>query len=65
MVVQREKPKKSGKIEKPEDREWNDWFSHLTKEDHKKYLAKLGLDDDDLKEMEEVKEELHNAEKEE
>lgn len=62
MPIRRAKSPKSGKIEKPEDQEWNKWFGTLSKDDHKKYLQKLGLDEDDLEEMDEVKKELHEAE---
>ena len=55
MVARREKTPKSGKIEKPEDTEWRKWFGTLTKDDHKRYLAKLGLGEDDLEEMDEDK----------
>ncbi len=64
MVVRRVKEPKNGKITKPEDQEWRKWFGTLTKEDHKRYLAKLGLEDDDLEEMDEVKKELQEAESE-
>ncbi len=36
-----------------EDKAWKDWFSKLKKEDHEQYLAKLGLDDEDIGEFEE------------
>ena len=62
MVVRRNKGTKEGKIEKPEDKEWRKWYGGLSKEDHKRYLAKLGLEEDDLDEMDEVKKELATAE---
>jgi hypothetical protein len=62
MPVRRGKAPKDGKIVKPEDKEWSKWFGTLSKDDHKKYLHKLGLSDDDLEEMDEVKKELHEAE---
>ena len=62
MPLRRNRTPKAGKIEKPEDTEWRKWFGGLTKEDHKKYLTKLGLDEDDLEEMDEVKKELRETE---
>ena len=37
------KPKKDGKIEKSEDKIWQDWYSKLDKKKHEKKLAQLGL----------------------
>lgn len=64
MVLSRKKAPKSGKIEKAEDKEWREWFNTLTKDDHKKYLQKLGLDEEDLDEMDEIKKELAGSENE-
>ena len=42
-----------GLIEKPEDREWRQWFEKLDKDKHTEYLAKLGLDNEEIRELEE------------
>ena len=42
-----------GRIEKPEDREWRQWFEKLDKDKHTEYLAKLGLDNEEIRELEE------------
>ncbi len=42
-----------GKIEKPEDKIWKEWFNKLSLKEHENYLAKLGLDEEDIKEWEE------------
>ena len=46
----RRKPSAEGKIEKPEDKMWKDWFNGIKENEHDKYLQQLGLDDADLKE---------------
>lgn len=58
MVVRR---KMRDHIEKPEDKEWLKWYNNLSKADHKQYLAKLGLDNEDEEELKEVKKELKKA----
>ncbi len=52
---------KSGRIEKPEDRQWQQWYEKLSKKDHEQYHAKLGLTQDDEKELDEIRKELKNA----
>ena len=42
------KPKKEGRIEKPEDKTWNEWYNTLDKKEHEKMLAQLGLDDEEI-----------------
>ena len=42
-----------GRIEKPEDKAWKEWFDKLSIKEHESYLAKLGLDEEDIKEWEE------------
>ncbi len=46
------KPKADAKIDKPEDHEWKKWYQGLSEKEHESYLAKLGLDNDDIKEWE-------------
>ncbi len=48
------KKKPEGKIEKPEDKAWLDWYSKLDVAEHEAKLAQLGLDQEDIKEWEEV-----------
>jgi hypothetical protein len=44
--------RKEGKIEKPEDKDWNQWYEKLGHKDHEKMLAQLGLDKEDIDEWE-------------
>lgn len=44
------KQKKDGKIEKLEDKQWQDWFSKIDEKTHGEFLQKLGLDNEDIKE---------------
>ncbi|MFH0714598.1 MAG: hypothetical protein V1847_02385 [Candidatus Diapherotrites archaeon] len=46
-------------IEKAEDRIWHEWFDKLTDKDHKAYMQKLGLDDEDQAELPEIEKELN------
>ncbi len=46
-------------IEKPEDRTWHEWFDKLSDKDHKAYMEKLGLDDEDQAELPEIEKELN------
>ena len=48
------KSAEGAKLEKPEDRAWNEWFSGLKEEDHKKHLAQLGLDAEDVEDWKEM-----------
>jgi len=48
------KPQPEGKIEKPEDKAWNEWYNGLDAKEHEKHLAQLGLDKEDIEEWEEV-----------
>ena len=41
-----------GRIEKPEDKDWKQWFEKLDTSDHDEYLHKLGLDEEEIKELE-------------
>ena len=41
-----------GKIEKPEDREWKQWYERLDTKEHEKKLAMLGLGKEDIDEWE-------------
>ncbi len=50
----RKKPLPEGKIDKPEDKAWDEWFNGLPIEEHEKHLAQLGLDKEDIAEWEEV-----------
>jgi hypothetical protein len=44
------KSKKEGKIEKSEDKVWQDWYGKLDKKEHEKMLSQLGLDKEDIEE---------------
>ena len=48
------KSKPEGKIDKPEDKAWQDWYSKLDVKEHENYLSKLGLGKDDIEEWEEA-----------
>ncbi len=48
------KTKLDGKIEKPEDKAWQDWYNKLDVKEHENYLSKLGLGKEEIKEWEEV-----------
>ena len=48
------KPQPEGKIEKPGDKEWNNWYESLDVKEHEKHLAQLGLDKEDIEEWEEI-----------
>lgn len=61
IAMPRTLKKPKGKIDKPEDREWREWFSKLGKKDHERLYAKLGLTDEDEEELEEVRKELKAA----
>lgn len=52
---------KADHIEKPEDKQWQEWYGKLSKKDHENYHAKLGLTEEDEKELEEVRKELKQA----
>ena len=41
-----------GRIEKPEDRDWQQWYETLPAEEHEKLLGQLGLDKEDIAEWE-------------
>jgi len=47
-------PKPEGKIEKPEDKAWQDWYGKLEAKDHEEYLAKLGLEKEEIEEWEQA-----------
>jgi len=44
--------KKEGRIEKPEDKVWKDWYAKLDEKEHEKRLSQLGLDKEDIEEWE-------------
>lgn len=46
--------KPDGKIEKAEDKIWNEWFEGLDVKEHEQKLKQLGLDEEDIEEWEEV-----------
>lgn len=52
--------RKRERIEKPEDKVWKEWFNKLGPQDHKQYMGKLGLTDEDLQELPEIEEQLHS-----
>ena len=52
---------KADHIEKPEDKQWQEWYGKLSKKDHEKYLSKLGLTDADQGELKEIKEGLEKT----
>jgi hypothetical protein len=52
MMQRKGRPVPEGKIEKPEDKDWQQWYSKLSNKEHNEYLAKLGLDGDDIKDWE-------------
>jgi len=54
MPVRRVGPKPDGKIEKPEDKIWKEWFDKLDIKEHEQKLKQLGLDEDDIEEWEEA-----------
>ena len=51
-MQRRVKPVPDGKIEKPEDRDWKDWYEKLGEKEHEEYLSKLGLEKEDIEEWE-------------
>lgn len=52
MMQRPAKRRAEGKIEKPEDKEWGQWYSKLSSKEHQEYLSKLGLDDEEIKDWE-------------
>ncbi len=53
-MARRLKPVPGGKIDKPEDKAWREWFNKLDAKEHEDYLSKLGLDKGDIEEWEET-----------
>ena len=53
-MPRRMKLKPGGKIEKGEDKAWQEWYNELDVKEHENYLSKLGLDKEDIEEWEEV-----------
>lgn len=53
-MVHRAKPAPNGKLEKGEDKAWQDWFNKLGIKEHEEYLAKLGLEKEEIEEWEEA-----------
>ena len=49
------KPVPNGKIGKGEDKAWQDWFNKLGIKEHEEYLAKLGLEKEEIEEWEETR----------
>lgn len=52
VMQKRVKPVPDGKIEKPEDKSWKDWYEKLDPKEHEEYLAKLGLEKEEIDEWE-------------
>ena len=52
-MQRRVKPVPNGKIEKPEDKAWKEWYDKLDPKEHEEYLSKLGLEKEDIEEWEE------------
>ena len=52
MMQRKGRATPDGRIEKPEDKDWQQWYSKLSNKEHNEYLAKLGLDGDDIKDWE-------------
>ncbi|MBN1941388.1 MAG: hypothetical protein JW772_04370 [Candidatus Diapherotrites archaeon] len=46
------KAAKKQKIEKPEDKDWLDWYNKLDNKEHEKKLAQLGLEKEEIEEWE-------------
>lgn len=42
--------KKDNRIEKPEDKTWQEWYEKLDNKEHEKMLAQLGLEKEDIEE---------------
>jgi hypothetical protein len=53
MPRKMKKPPEGKRIEKTEDKAWSQWFKGLSEKDHEGYLAKLGLDKEEIDEWEE------------
>ncbi|MCX6798584.1 MAG: hypothetical protein NTW59_00630 [Candidatus Diapherotrites archaeon] len=53
-MVRRARPTPDGKIEKAEDKAWQEWFKKLDAKGHEEYLSKLGLDKEEIGEWEEA-----------
>jgi len=53
VMPRRMRTKPEGKIEKPEDKAWQEWYDKLDAKEHENYLSKLGLDKEDIDEWEE------------
>ena len=51
-MQRRVKPVPEGKIEKPEDKAWKEWYEKLAPKEHEEYLSKLGLGKEDIDEWE-------------
>jgi len=49
-MVRSIKTQPKGKIEKPEDKLWREWFEKIPENGHDEYLQKLGLDQSDIQE---------------
>lgn len=58
------KPSEGARLkEKAEDKAWKQWFNQLSTQEHKSYLTKLGLDEEDIKEWEEDVKEIKQKKK--
>lgn len=53
-MQRRVKPVPEGRIEKPEDKAWKEWYEKLDPKEHEEYLSKLGLGKEDIEEWEEA-----------
>ena len=49
-MQRRVKPVPDGKIEKPEDKAWKEWYEKLAPKEHEEYLSKLGLEKEEIEE---------------
>lgn len=52
--MNQKKPAPEGKIEKGEDKAWQEWYNGLDVKEHEQHLKQLGLDKEDIEEWEEV-----------
>ncbi|MDO8538416.1 MAG: hypothetical protein Q7S21_06025 [archaeon] len=46
-------PEEGKKIQKAEDKDWGQWYSKLSVQEHEEMLSKLGFDKEELEEWEE------------
>ena len=63
MPRRMKKPAEGKRIEKAEDKAWNQWFKGLSEKEHEGYLSKLGLDKEEIEEWEEDVQEIKKGKK--